>query len=521
MVAPLIGITLNHDYGADRYFLPAAYCRRVIQASGIPVLLPPSAEFSANTQTLTDKGSEMISSSRQASKLAVSGKEEVEKALAVLDSIALSIRQSQDSVDSLVGRTRQVDQIISQITAISDQTNLLALNAAIEVARAGEHGRGFTVVANEVRKLSERAADSAKEIGEIISSIRIEAENTASSISSESAKMEENSRVIVDSGETFRQAIASLEKIIEEVQSTFAAVQDMEAGSESIAAATEEQSSMLQGADDYYEHPFAGSFIRVLRLFAFLISIFLPGFYVATINFHPELLPTALFLRISAAREGVPFPVFLEAFMMEGLFEILREAGVRLPRAIGPAISIVGALVLGDAAIRAGLVSPPMVIVVALTAIASFSAPTLQHSPRRPADPLSVHSRLRGIRPVRSPVRTADAPAAPLRPALLWLAVHGSVRAADFKRYARQSAQAVLVDAEPAAETDRLPGAGEAASRPPPRAALWSPRAKGGIAVPVERIANRQIFIILFIVRSVIAIATMPVLTSADALQDA
>jgi spore germination protein KA len=135
-------------------------------------------------------------------------------------------------------------------------------------------------------------------------------------------------------------------------------------------------SMMLQGPDDYYEHPFVGSFIRVLRLLAFLISVFLPGFYVATINFHPELLPTTLFLRVSAAREGVPFPVYMEAFMMEGLFEILREAGVRLPRAIGPAISIVGALVLGDAAIRAGLVSPPMVIVVALTAIASFSAPT-------------------------------------------------------------------------------------------------------------------------------------------------
>ena len=203
-------------------------------------------EFSANAQTLAEKGSEMISSSRQASILAVNGKLEVEKALAVLDSIALSIRQSQDSVDSLVGRTRQVDQIISQITAIADQTNLLALNAAIEAARAGEHGRGFTVVADEVRKLSERAADSAKEIGAIIASIRIEAENTAGSISSESAKMEENSRVIVDSGETFRQVIASLEKIIEEVQSTFAAVQDMEASSESIAAATEEQSSTVQ-----------------------------------------------------------------------------------------------------------------------------------------------------------------------------------------------------------------------------------------------------------------------------------
>ncbi len=135
-------------------------------------------------------------------------------------------------------------------------------------------------------------------------------------------------------------------------------------------------SMMLQGVDDYYETYFIGSFLRLLRFLSFLISMFLPGIYVAVINYHPELLPTTLFLRIAAAREGVPFPVVVEAFLMEGLFEVLREAGVRLPRAIGSAISIVGALVLGDAAIRAGLVSPPMVVIVAMTAIASFTAPT-------------------------------------------------------------------------------------------------------------------------------------------------
>jgi len=135
-------------------------------------------------------------------------------------------------------------------------------------------------------------------------------------------------------------------------------------------------SMMLQGVDDYYENYVIGSFLRLLRFLSFLISMFLPGIYVAVINYHPELLPTTLFLRIAAAREGVPFPVVVEAFLMEALFEVLREAGVRLPRAIGSAISIVGALVLGDAAIRAGLVSPPMVIIVSLTAIASFTAPT-------------------------------------------------------------------------------------------------------------------------------------------------
>lgn len=132
---------------------------------------------------------------------------------------------------------------------------------------------------------------------------------------------------------------------------------------------------LMQAPDDYYEPPPIGSFIRLLRYAALLMSLLLPGFYVAVINFHQELLPTALLLRITAAREGVPFPVIVELLLMETLFEILREAGIRLPAAIGPAISIVGALILGDAAIRAGLVSPAVVIIVALTAIASFSTP--------------------------------------------------------------------------------------------------------------------------------------------------
>lgn len=131
--------------------------------------------------------------------------------------------------------------------------------------------------------------------------------------------------------------------------------------------------SMIQAPDDYYELFAIGSLVRILRFFSFVISIFLPGVYVAVLNYHPELLPPMLFLRIAAVREGVPLPLAVEAFVMEGIFEVLREAGLRLPRMIGPAISIVGALILGDAAIRAGLISPAIVIIVAFTAIASFT----------------------------------------------------------------------------------------------------------------------------------------------------
>ncbi|HHY36183.1 MAG TPA: spore germination protein [Firmicutes bacterium] len=132
---------------------------------------------------------------------------------------------------------------------------------------------------------------------------------------------------------------------------------------------------MLEAPDDYYEGFPVGTLTRWLRFFSYLTSILLPGIYVAVVNFHQELIPTTLLLRITATREGLPFPVVAEALMMEFAFEVLREAGIRLPRAIGPAISIVGALVLGEAAIRAGIVSPVMIIVVALTAIASFTVP--------------------------------------------------------------------------------------------------------------------------------------------------
>lgn len=132
---------------------------------------------------------------------------------------------------------------------------------------------------------------------------------------------------------------------------------------------------LLLAAEDYYERWIIGSFIRLLRMTMFFISLFLPSLYVAVTTFHQEFLPTPLVLSIAAQREGVPFPAFVEAVGMEIAFEMLREAGLRLPRTIGQAVSIVGALVIGEAAVSAGLVAPAMVIVVAATGIASFSAP--------------------------------------------------------------------------------------------------------------------------------------------------
>lgn len=131
----------------------------------------------------------------------------------------------------------------------------------------------------------------------------------------------------------------------------------------------------FQSAEDYYSRPFFASVIRLIRFLSYLISILAPALYVALTTFHQELIPTPLLLTMMATHEGVPFPAVLEAALMITAFEILREAGVRLPRPIGQAVSIVGALVIGESAVSAGLVGAPMVIVVALTAVSSFVVP--------------------------------------------------------------------------------------------------------------------------------------------------
>ncbi|MEI4768163.1 spore germination protein [Psychrobacillus sp. FJAT-51614] len=128
----------------------------------------------------------------------------------------------------------------------------------------------------------------------------------------------------------------------------------------------------FQAAEDYYQRALMASFVRVLRFVAFAISILAPSMYIAVITFHHEIIPPDLLISLAAQREGVPFPAFVEAVIMELTFEILREAGLRMPRVIGPAMSIVGAFVIGTAAVEAGIISAAMVIVVSITAISSF-----------------------------------------------------------------------------------------------------------------------------------------------------
>lgn len=128
----------------------------------------------------------------------------------------------------------------------------------------------------------------------------------------------------------------------------------------------------LQTSEEYYLTPWLVSFMRILRFLSLFLVIYVPGIYIAIINHHQDIIPTHLIITLAAAIEGVPFSPFMEVLIMSSLFLILREAGVRMPRAIGQAISIVGALILGQAAVEAGFVSNPVVMISALAGIAGF-----------------------------------------------------------------------------------------------------------------------------------------------------
>lgn len=136
----------------------------------------------------------------------------------------------------------------------------------------------------------------------------------------------------------------------------------------------------FESNEDNYNHYIYSSINKMLRYIAFFIGSSTPALYVAACTFHRELIPTQLAMSIYLSRIGVPFPTFFECIAMLLVFEILREASVRLPKHVGSAISIVGALVLGDAAVKAKFVSAPMVIVIALTEISALVLANMQES---------------------------------------------------------------------------------------------------------------------------------------------
>lgn len=133
--------------------------------------------------------------------------------------------------------------------------------------------------------------------------------------------------------------------------------------------------TFFQSSEDYYERWQIMNFLRVMRYICAIISLTLPGFFVALTLYHPSMIPMKLVLKLASERANVPFPTVFEILIMELAFELLKEAGIRLPNPIGSTIGIVGGIIIGQAAVDAGLVSPIIIIIVALTAISSFSIP--------------------------------------------------------------------------------------------------------------------------------------------------
>jgi spore germination protein KA len=131
----------------------------------------------------------------------------------------------------------------------------------------------------------------------------------------------------------------------------------------------------LQVSEDYYNRPFIATLLRTVRLLALIISMFSPAIYVSLSTYHQEMIPTVFLRTMAGASSFIPLPAFVEAMLMTLMFQFLRESGTRLPKPIGSAVSIVGALVLGDAAVNAGIISAPMIIVIGITAICSFIVP--------------------------------------------------------------------------------------------------------------------------------------------------
>jgi len=136
--------------------------------------------------------------------------------------------------------------------------------------------------------------------------------------------------------------------------------------------------TFFESPDDFNGRVFVGTFFRILRLFSFIIAIFLPAFYIAVVGFHSEILPFEISKQVKIAVQDIPYRPIIEALIVEVFIEVIREATIRLPAPVGPTIGIVGGLVIGDAIVKAGLVSNLMVVVVAMTAISSFVVPNVE-----------------------------------------------------------------------------------------------------------------------------------------------
>jgi methyl-accepting chemotaxis protein len=208
-------------------------------------------EMAVGISRIAESSSTVSEASVETAKEAAAGNEAIQKVVYQMDSIRASVTSSSQAVKELGMRSQEIGQIVGAITDIADQTNLLALNAAIEAARAGEHGRGFAVVADEVRKLAEQSRVSADQIANLITEIQEDTNRVVLAIEKGNAEVDSGIRVVEAAGEAFEKILNSVQHVADQIQEVSAAAEEMSASTEEVTASVEEMSRIARDSSQH------------------------------------------------------------------------------------------------------------------------------------------------------------------------------------------------------------------------------------------------------------------------------
>jgi methyl-accepting chemotaxis protein len=203
-------------------------------------------QISASSDNVAERAQDVASKARESAQLANEGAKNMEQMTQQMDSIANASQKAVDAAHRLNVTSNRITQILSVIGNIADQTNLLALNAAIEAARAGEHGRGFAVVADEVRKLAEESAQSTKEINNLISGIQVEISQIVRQMEGTSQEANKGNEIVLVTANSFKHIHTAVNEVSTQVEDMAAATEEISSGVQNIAAAVEEQTATLE-----------------------------------------------------------------------------------------------------------------------------------------------------------------------------------------------------------------------------------------------------------------------------------